>query len=278
MSKPAVLLLGSTDRPEFVEARKVLESLAQVISVPDFDAAASVSADGEPAVDLIVLAQTYPGQFPAEAIERLVRQAPLARVVVLVGSWCEGETRSGRPWPGAVRVCWHQWPPRCHQELSRLLEGLCGSWSLPPTAAEEERFMALADAPLPRRRGLIAIHSESAEAQQWLCKACSRAGYSTIVLAPAPAATALGGITAAIFDALDCRGEELDELRRVVATLRPAPVIVLMSFPRVEDRDRVLAAGAAAVLSKPLVLEDLFWLLERAGERAKDQGSRFNGQ
>jgi hypothetical protein len=30
----------------------------------------------------------------------------------------------------------------------------------------------------------------------------------------------------------------------------------------VEDRDRALAAGAAAVLAKPLLLEDLFWQLD----------------
>ena len=42
-----------------------------------------------------------------------------------------------------------------------------------------------------------------------------------------------------------------------------------MSFPRVEDRDRVLAAGAAALLSKPLLLDDLFWQLERAEKMTK---------
>ena len=74
----------------------------------------------EIAVDVIVVAQAYPGQFSGEALDRLARLAPLARVVVLLGSWCEGEVRSGRPWPGAIRVYWHQWPARCAQELGRL--------------------------------------------------------------------------------------------------------------------------------------------------------------
>jgi DNA-binding NarL/FixJ family response regulator len=262
VSQPTVLLIGSTDRHELAEAGKVLQSLAKVIPAPDCDAAASVLADEQLAVDLIVVAQAYPGQFPAEAMERLARLAPLARVVAMLGSWCEGETRSGRPWPGAVRVCWHQWPPRCYQELSRFHQGLCSSWGLPPTAAEEERFLALADGPLPRCQGLIAIHSQSFDAQDWLSKACRRAGYSTLWLRPGEVPH-VDGAQAAIFDAIDCRGEELDELRRLIATLQPAPTIVLMSFPRVEDRDRALAAGASALLSKPVLLEDLFWQLRQ---------------
>ena len=270
MSEPSVLLLGRTDRPEFVEARSVLESLAQVTAVSDLDAAADVLADEQLAVDLIVVAQAYPGQFPAEAMERLARAAPLARVVTLVGSWCEGETRSGRPWPGAVRVCWHQWPARCRQELGRIQRGLCASWGLPPTAAEEERFLALAEGPLPRRQGLIAIHSPSFDAQDWLSKSCRRAGYSTLWLRPREVPH-VGGAQAAIFDAVDCRGEELHELRRLIAALEPAPTIVLMSFPRVEDRDRVLGAGASALLSKPLLLEDLFWQLDRVQQTPAEQ-------
>ena len=72
------------------------------------------------------------------------------------------------------------------------------------------------------------------------------------------------GVRAALFDAIDCRGEELDDLRRLIAAVRPAPVIVLLTFPRIEDRDRILAAGAAALISKPLVLDELYWRIENA--------------
>jgi CheY-like chemotaxis protein len=300
VSELSVLLLGSTDRPEFLEARKALEGLARVIPAPDLDAACAVLAPGDStwaglsetggreqvAVDMIAVAQVYPGQFSGEAMERLARLAPLARVVGLLGSWCEGEARSGQPWPGAVRVYWHQWPARCHQELRRMEQGLCCSWCLPPTATDEERLLALADQPLPRREGLIAIYSPSFDMRDWLSQACRRAGYATVAAAgdgwrvgnrnaichkpattylPPPVARhapPVQGARAALFDAFDCRGDELEQIGRLAAVLRPAPVIVLMSFPRVEDRDRVLAAGAAALLSKPVALEDLYWQIE----------------
>jgi len=72
--------------------------------------------------------------------------------------------------------------------------------------------------------------------------------------------------TAAIFDGSDLRGTECDELRHLAAALRPAPVIALLDFPRIEDHHRALCAGAAAVLSKPLSVDDLFWQLDHVAE------------
>jgi CheY-like chemotaxis protein len=46
----------------------------------------------------------------------------------------------------------------------------------------------------------------------------------------------------------------------------PAPIVALLNFPRVEDRDRALAAGAAAVLSKPVLVEDLLWQLRQIAQ------------
>ena len=62
----------------------------------------------------------FPGQFSCEAIDRIRTRAPLARLVGLLGSWCEGEVRSGQPWPGTIRIYAHQWPGRAEQELKRL--------------------------------------------------------------------------------------------------------------------------------------------------------------
>jgi len=36
-----------------------------------------------------------------------------------------------------------------------------------------------------------------------------------------------------------------------------------MDFPRIDDRSRALAAGARAVVSKPFLIEDLFWQIDR---------------
>lgn len=262
MDEVRVLLVGPTSRREFAEARQVLERLSRVVAVPDIDAAVARLASDQFVPELIVLAQAFPGQYSAQAVQRLWQRAPLARLVALLGSWCEGEQRSGRPWPAGPRVFWHQWSPRCEQELAYLAEGSLGCWGLPPTASQEERLLAVAAEPMPARSGLVVICSDCFEMQDWLSVACSRAGYSTVGVRPGQCPR-LQGVKAALFDADDGQTDSPETLRRLVAAVSPAPVLALVGFPRVEDRDRLLAAGAAAVLSKPLLLEDLFDRLEQ---------------
>ena len=161
----------------------------------------------------------------------------------LLGSWCEGEVRTGRPWPAAIRTYWHQWLPRCDQEVGRMRRGQCAVWGLPVTATEEERLLLAAEQPATARQGLIAIHARSAEMEDWLSCVLRSRGYATVWLRP-PRPARVDGAAAAVFDGSDCRGEELARLRRMVAALGSsnsggaAAVVALLSFPRIEDHDR----------------------------------------
>lgn len=260
MTELSVLFVGDLCRKEFQDAVQPFQRLARIEFAVDLDGAAARLASV--AADLVVLAQAWPGQYSGEAIDRLRGLAPLARIVGLLGSWCEGEMRSGRPWPGVVRVYWHQWPARCARELADLAEGHCSAWSLPATASEEERLLAEGDA-CPPGGGLIVIHTPSFESYDWLAAACRRFG-SAVLWIPPHRPVRMNGATAALFDATDARGAEQDALERLCRQVHPAPVIALVDFPRPEDRQRIIAAGAKAVLSKPLAIEDLRWHLDVA--------------
>lgn len=262
MSEISILLVGQADRSEFREARSALDALGRVTGFPEAEAALAALTEAEVAVDLIVVAQAFPGQFSHRAIDRLRRLAPLARVLGLMGSWCEGEMRTGRPWPGAIRIYWHQWLSRSIGEFGRIQRGECSAWGLPLTATEEERLLLAADQPEPKRQGLIAIHTQPPQMQDWLSAALRRRGYSTVWLRP-PRPARVEGPSAAIFDGTDCHGQQLEQLRHLAGMLHPAPVVALLDFPRIEDHRRAGAAGAAAVVSKPLHLDDLFWQLDR---------------
>jgi CheY-like chemotaxis protein len=267
----SILLVGSTDRSEFREARAVLEESARVVAAAEAESAVVVLAEGRIAPDLIVVAQAYPGQFSHADVDRLRRLAPLARVVGLLGSWCEGETRSGQPWPAAIRLYWHRWEARVRREIARLCAGASSTWSLPITASEEERLLRLADEPtVPHgpREGLIAVATPDYEMQDWLRAACQRRGYASVWLLPHQPVS-LEGVIAAVFDGNDCRGGEAERLGKLARALGPVPIVALLDFPRIDDRNRALAAGAKAVLSKPLLIEDLFWHLERLLEGSK---------
>ena len=258
----SILLVGDADRREFRQARDELAALGRVRGLPTSRPRRPCWPSEEAAVDVIVVAQARPGEFSHAQIERLRQSAPLARIVALLGSWCEGEMRSGKPWPAAVRTYWHQWPARADRELRRLARGRRSAWALPVTATEEERLLADAAEPLPARAGLIAISSPSLAMADWLAAACRHCGYATAWLRP-PQPVRVRGAAAVLFDGGECRGEERDELRRLAAAMAPAPLVALLDFPRIEDFDRARSAGAAAVLSKPLQLEDLYWHLDR---------------
>jgi DNA-binding NarL/FixJ family response regulator len=254
----SILLLGDTLRAEFRRAREVLEAPGHVRHARSADDAAAELAGGQWTPDVIVVAQTYPGQFSPAALDGLRRRAPLARVVALLGSWCEGEMRSGRPSPGVIRLYWHQGPARCQRQLRRILAGRDSTWDLPATATEEERLLAASKTPWPRRQGLVLLATPCFEMEALLAAVCRACGYATVWLREPQAARAEGA-TAAIFDASDGSQWELNQLRRLATAVAPAPVVALMDFPRIEDLERFLAAGAAAVLAKPLNVDDLVW-------------------
>ncbi len=258
----SILLVGDADRREFRQARDELPALGQVRRAADAETAAGILAEEDAAIDVIVVAQARPGEFSHAQIERLRQAAPLARIVGLLGSWCEGEMRSGRPWPAAVRTYWHQWPARARRQLQRLARGRGSAWALPVTASEEDRLLADASEPLPARAGLIAISSRSPAMADTLAAACRRCGYATAWLRP-PHPARVCGAAAVLLDSSEFRDREREELRQLAAATAPAPLVVLLDFPRIEDVERARSAGAAAVLSKPLQWEDLFWHLDQ---------------
>ena len=268
MSEISVLLVGDAERSEFREAGAALDAARHVTCVADPTSAEAVLRDGRLAPDVIVLAQVYPAQFSHDSIDRLRRLAPLARILGLMGSWCEGEIRTGKPWPATLRIYWHQWIARYDQQLGHMRRDECSVWGLPITSTDEEQLMLAAERPIAPRQGLIALFTRRYEMEDWLSAACRARGYSTVWLRP-PRPARVEGATAALFDGSDCRGDELAALKHLAATLGPlpgveaVPVIALLDFPRIEDQRRALSAGAAAVMSKPLLVDDLFWQLDR---------------
>jgi hypothetical protein len=262
MPELAILFIGDIDWPEFCNVQTGLESLGRLSCARDPRRATAMLRTGEIVPDVIIIGQAFPQQFSQLDVDHLLHLAPLCRIVGLLGSWCEGETRSGRPLAGAVRLYWHQWNSRAQRELRQLVEGKCPSWGLPATATDEERLLAGAAEPPPQGQGLVAIQARCPEMGDWLSAACRQCGYSTVLLRRGQLA-GIEGAAAAIFEGSDLTGDELEQLRDLVASLAGAPVIVLLDFPRIEDYHRAIDAGAAAVLSKPLNLDDLFWQLSQ---------------
>lgn len=179
MSRFQVLLAGRSEREEFQPVKISLNWVARVEEVPDLRKGSMLLQKGDFLPDLILLVQSYPGEFSASQVDLLRRAAPLAPIGVVLGPWCEGETRSGKPLPGVWRVYWHQWLVRGRLQIERFLQGECPLWGLPTTSIDEERLLAT-PLPLPKKRqGPIGICSASPDSAQGMCIGLQAWGYET---------------------------------------------------------------------------------------------------
>ena len=131
-----MLYIGDRDAPEFREAAVWLESHTESTFLSKMDRQQLLDRDP----DCVIVAQSRPATFDSTLVESIHRLVPLAATVSLLGPWCEGETRTGKPWPGFVRVYWHQWRPRFEAMFGAELRP--SPLRLPRTASDVEVLMA----------------------------------------------------------------------------------------------------------------------------------------
>jgi hypothetical protein len=98
--RPAIWLVGDCDDSDFTDAVAWLQANCEFSS--------RQAAQGDPPSAIVVL-QSRPAPAISRGVESLHRHAPLARLVMLTGPWCDGELRTGRQAAGVVRIRWHQW-------------------------------------------------------------------------------------------------------------------------------------------------------------------------
>jgi hypothetical protein len=160
--------------------------------------------------------------------------------------------------PGVIRVYWHEASVRFRQELPRWFERE-SVWTLPATATDEERLLAVSENALPTGDGLVAIWSRRREMAEMLADACHNAGYATVWLHPRRPCQ-VQGAAGAIFDGDSLNSATLDELKRFAGHISPAPVVVLLGAPRIQDV-RTVQSLRGHVLAKPFRVDELLWKL-----------------
>jgi hypothetical protein len=261
MSSPHVLLLGSAEHPDFTDSLAYLRATA--------------SLDGEPETppELIVVAQARSGEIRQREIESIRRRYPLAGIVVLLGSWSEGETRTGRPWPGVLRLYWYQFPSWWRRQLKLHRARRCPDWARPDATRLDIGSPMAADASSldtqSRPHGIIVLSTEYRETADALSDVLSRAGYATVWERAGRAAPFVCGATAGIWDGgqlNDCESAELTAFCRRLAR-DATPVIVLLDFPRQDRVKQARIAGAVTVLGKPWLNADLLATLGTVTEK-----------
>ena len=256
---PVTWVIGQAERAEFRPVLEQLQTLAgaRFVACPDISAAL-----GAPEIpDLILILQSHPDEFTRRDFQRLLQHAPIARLVVASGAWCEADGRTRQVWPVAVRV-----------PVSRAVDRLAIEWALltgepgrllPLTATRDECFAAECAAAPPRLDGLLISVQSPDRAWRATQEILITSAGGSIAASPTEAELIwLDG------DPWETGGKRL--LQQVQAASPRANLVVSLDFPLPELVETVRSLGAQAVL--PKLAADASLLGELQGARKPDSG------
>ncbi len=250
-----VLVIGPADDVDFRRLSDWIETSSSAALVRDPDQALS-SIDPSDPPHVIILLSSRPGLFSQQLISQLERAAPLARLITVLGSWCEGETRTGKPLTGVHRVYAHHGLAQMISELPKVARGEPSLWTAPRTATLADKMLhrSRPAALLPQPVAILAsqmadyegvasdIEGDGVE-PQW-CRTVGEIPVDANVII------------------WDC-GDWNDQARRQwleLSQLQPTRGIALIDFPR-DDEIETLQQGGFATLGRPYLVGDLLALL-----------------
>jgi hypothetical protein len=269
--RPRVQLVGQWDHADFHNSIELLRATAQLTTSPDR------------VTELLIVAQSMPYAISNSTIQNLRRVAPLAGVIGLLGSWCEGETRTGRPWPGIDRLFWYDFPAWWQRQLALRSAARCPDWAKPYDGAHANRIVCDSGRE-PRRTGsqsirrrtsgLIVLSAALRDTAGALADVVQQAGYATVWQPPGRRMVAVRGARAGIWEGGQLSESEENSLAAFSEFLArdSAPVIALLDFPRSDRCVRAQELGAAAVLGKQWRNPNLLATIEQftTGTRANE--------
>jgi len=256
-----VLAVGDWQHREFVAAATNLSNHNDWSLAANIDQACDHLSHCQQPPELIFLAQRLPGLFCQEQVDHLQQLVPLARLILVAGSWCEGELRTGTPPGGVIRLYWYELALWWQAAVRRRIAGKCPLWSLPLDHVQAGRWSSDFCFSPPIDAGYSV-----------LIDAADYAVYETLAAAlatydirsswkghgdwnhQAPSDTCAA--TAGLWDGGQLSDHELTRLTHFCQQM-DGPVLALLDFPRVEHLEQAFAAGAAAVFAKPYVIEEL---------------------
>ena len=245
-----LLIVGQTQR---AEAKPLVEWLAAAMRpavqqhFSDLTRALAAASRTNTIPDLVVIVQSQPDEFSPTEIASLFAFAPLARVVVAYGAWCESDGRTRQTWPLATRVSLPNASARIEREW-RLLNATPGIESLPLSSSREEVFAAdhhMFDQTASPKTVLVI--SPDPAYRRFLNELLTAAGHTL------DAGNRLEGsstTTAILFDADPWEDSGPDQVRSLRRRHPSSNIIALMSASHPQHEAELIAAGVSSVKVK----------------------------
>ena len=242
MNTPLVVYIGNRDSGDFSGPVEWLEQNSELSVFQRLDEACDQLAIADPPT-LVVVAEDRPGAISPSLFEQLRRSVPLTPIVRLIGNWCEGEARTGKPWPGAVRMGVHQFVQRVGAQLERLRLLGANVWTPPFTRVDEDRAingMSLHPAEAPAN---VLVVAKERKRPPHCAMRIRSTGFIAEAHWPAEAATSPLAADLVIWDFPAGLGVSAADFARFTERTPQIPKIVIIGFPRASD-EKPRRAGA----------------------------------
>jgi len=245
-SLPNTLLLGDSLLKEFEPVVRWLrerDSGGRFRMADDVRAAHAVPGDQDWIPNLVVVLQSWPDQYSVEDFHGLLRNFPLARLVLCFGPWCDSDGRTRSIWPLAVRVPAAAAVPRLERELALFETPAPAAPPLPLTASRTEifDFDFGCRRPLAPAAGKIVVISADRAWREMMRRMVGTSATSDEAAEPPDLV---------LFDA-DPWDEERAEALTAIRTAVPAGrLIAFVGFPRPDVEAELRQAGADEVRFK----------------------------
>lgn len=251
-----VAWIGSDGGAELAWARDAAAAVARVhtLTTPDGP------WQGSRPPTVVALAAASPGHWRLDDVVAIAARWPLAAIVAVGGTLGDGGRRSGPRLPGIEEVPWHEFPHRLTSWLAELDAGHCGSLGSPPAARREDRVLLAAAATARTRaaesRLRLSIAGPDAVATEGVADLVTALGHE-VVGRRIGRPTVADAASTLVWEVAAIDATVLVWLQLLAAERRGRPILLIEGFPRCDTTLQALAAGAAAVLGRPLSLETL---------------------
>jgi CheY-like chemotaxis protein len=241
MEPNRILITGQFWDREFADLINGMECPATLLTCESIERAKSLPGK----VDLVLVAQSGRETISQGLIDHL--HAMLGRetpIINLLGSWCEGQERSGKPLQNVLPIYWHQWAGGIKQLMSMANAG---------QACPQEEL-------IPAANLCVGVSALSYPQASYLEDALEFLGAETVWLEHQEwqAERPTQNLQAICVDGDSLTAKLAQRLAAIRGDHPSTPLIVILNFPRKEEVQELSAEhNVVAVVSKPFDLTRL---------------------
>ena len=266
-----VLITGDYWHGDFTDCIQHIEVPVTMVQLPRLLHFLEEQQDG---FDLIIVAQSRRGQLSEEDVMAIRKSCPSTPIVALLGSWCEGEERSGEAIPGVTRVYWHQWRGRLEQVVDCLAANGISKWHASPTATRGDVLLSSSRRNPPRGEK-IGVSAWTLDQYEMLGDSLKALGWQPIwVEQVAWQAENLPQLSGLVIDGNSLTPHLMQRIEWARETVGSLPMILILNFPRSHEVQAARELQIAETVSKPFELDDLGAALARALDRPELNSQR----